>query len=204
MGNSLFIDDAVRGDKGALIVVLDVAGLNNGNHSSLAKHNLKHLKTIFTKRNIKRSRINSVDFITFDEVIEHQASIKSRKSTKVYRKAVKEIDRLETKLYENKEDKAKDVVSMFRYLTMFASQKLSNYTKISVVIYSNLRQSTNIDELKTMNPIVMDSKMKIQIFAKSGLEAKGATTSQVLSSEQQIVDFYSSKINGNVTISTIY
>lgn len=202
------IPDAKRfGGPYGLIIMVDNSGLSS-KHScaALANKNLKSIKSLISKNIMRKNRLSSVEFIGFNENVVAIKEIKETRPAKLFRDSKDAVSEVEQFLYEDTSSKSKDIFSAISYLNMLANSKYKDYSIIAVVMYSNLRQSISSGkDFRDMTPIVLDKRISLRIMAASGLECQGAMSSQVLSSEQNTVNFWKSKIVSNsLEIQTIY
>ena len=194
-------------DKSAVIIVFDIAGLNNANsNNALFKQNLSKCNEIVTKHNLQRAKVRRLSYYTLDEQIRSVGSITSNKAGKLYRTSKQIMQDVIFKVQEDHSKQAKDVISVFSFLNSLVEQSYSEYNKIYVVVFSNLRDTvTTKHERESMPPITMDKKVHLFLFAASGLNGiKGVTASQQMVAESSVVDFYRHLLVGSVVIKTTY
>ena len=202
------IPDAKRfGGPYGLIIMVDNSGLNNQDScAALSNQNLKSMKSYITKDTMRKNRLSSVEFIGFNENVVAIKEIKETRPAKLFRASKDAVSEVEQFLYEDTSSKSKDIFSAISYLNILANSKYKDYSTIAIVMYSTLRQSVSRGkDFKDMTPIVLDKRIRLRIMAASGLECQGAMSSQVLSSEQNTVNFWKSKIvSKSLEIQTVY
>lgn len=205
-GSDLLIDNVKRSDKVGVIVLFDRSGLNNYlSCKSLASKNISQHNNHITKKALRKIKASSVDYYVFDEQINSIGKVESTRAGKLYRGSKELMQNVEIELKKDTSSKGKDVISTFTFLNNLVSQNYQNYTHIVAVMLSNLRDTLHtVEQRKGLDPIVLDKKITLKIFASSGLECREATSSQIQNANKSIVDYYSTKLKGSVSISTIY
>lgn len=195
------------GSKTALLVFFDVAGLNNYNSNpSLVKQNLAKYKQIITKQHLQKAKVESIAYFTFDEQVKRIGKIETNKSGRLFRESKLIMRDVFSELQEDTSVKSKDVISAFSYINNVVEQSYNEYQEVTVLFFSNMRDSmTTKMQRQQMQPIELNAKVKLYIFAASGLNALGATTQQKMRAESSIVSFYKQLLSSsNVVIKTIY
>ncbi len=203
-GSDLPIQNDTGDENYHLVVAVDNSGLNSYRCQSLYSSNMDKLNFILHKRNIRDMNLNHLSAYVFNENITKIGEIYEKRRGKFKRGVKKLKDNLNDELRVDTTDKSKDVLGMFDHLVNLS---LTTKEKIVVVLFSNLRHSTTSKEkLKAMKQIKLPSNLKIISYARSGLECLkgGATSSQIIHSENSYKAFYSSVIIGNFTVETVY
>jgi len=200
------LNEVNKKHQNALLIVGDESGLNVNSPSLLAK-NLKKLDELVNKQSIKRSKIRSIEFLTFDETIQSISKVKENRGAKLFRVAKPLLERFTNELKQARSSKkSKDVIGALKHLQILIKQQYSNhYDQIVVVILSNLRDSYRAkEEFISLKPLKF-SNTTLHILAASGLEAIGANSTQKQVAENQIIDYYTKKLQATKTnILTIY
>ncbi|WP_428739380.1 hypothetical protein [Sulfurimonas sp.] len=207
--NELILKDSKRfSGKYALLVFWDNAGLNNlKSNPQLGLKNIEMYKQLMSKPNLRKMRSTSITHFSFNEQVSLIGKIESSRTAKLYRESQAIVDEILVKLKEDNSDKAKDVINTFHFINQIVEQSYSDYTKVGIVVFSNLRDSmTEKAQRATMEKIKLNEKIELFIYANSGLDIKGASTAQQLQAEQSVIKFYRSKLVSNtpITIKTVY
>ncbi len=207
--NNLILKDTNRfSGEYALLIFWDTAGLNNLNsNSTLGLKNIEKCKQLISKSSLRKMRVTSISHYGFNEQVSLIGKIESSRTGKLLRESNKIMDDVLVKLEENNSNKAKDVINTFNFINNIVEQSYSDFTKVGVVIFSNLRDSMSDKEQRNnMKKITLNDKVVLHLFSKSGLGEKGASTSQVLEAEKSIIDFYTDKLiaSTHITIKTLY
>jgi len=206
--SEVLIPDAKRfGGPYVLIAAMDNSGLNSFDSCpSLARQNLNSFKSLINKKVIRKNRLSSIELLGFNENVISIKMIKEERAAKLYRKTKESLVQLEAFMHEDTTTESKDIFAFLNFLNLLAKSKYNNYSTIAVVVYSNLRQSvSNGIDYKNIVPIIMDPRLKITIYAASGLDCMGAIGSEKLAAEQNVVNFFKSKIiSDSLIIETVY
>jgi len=187
-----------------LVVAVDNSGLNSYRCRSLFSSNMNKLNYILDRRSIRNMNLTHISAYVFNENIVKVGEVSEKRRGK-FKRGVKGLrENLNDELRVDTTKKSKDVIGMFNYLVNLS---LSTKDKVVAVVFSNLRHSTTSkDKLKAMKQIKLPSNLKIITYSQSGLCCikGGATSSQILNSESSYKRFYSSKIDGDFTVETVY
>ena len=196
------------GSKTALLVFFDVAGLNNYNsNSALVRQNLTKYKQIVTKQNLRKAKVSSIAYFTIDEQIKLIGKVESNKSGRLFRESTQIMKDVIIELHEDKSKSAKDVINSFYYINNIVEQSYMNYGEVSVLIFSNLRDSmTSKTQRKNLHPITINKKVSLYIYAASGLNViNGVTTVQQMKAEASVLTYYKHLLDTpKVLIKTMY
>ena len=204
--NNLSIEKVKRGISSHVIAVFDRGGLNNYSCLPLYNRNTNQYEKLFTKRTMKNIRVKSMTFLTFDETIHNIGTVSDRRPNRVYKDAQKLFSNTKNLMQYDTKGLAKDVLGVFRYSLMLSKQFDTN-DKVVIVLFSNLRDSIRTKEqLKAMENIKLPDNVSFRIYASSGIASclANTTASQALQAEASYSDFYKSKIDGDISIYTIY
>ena len=155
---------------------------------------------------MKKLRVESVSFFTFDETFHQIGTISDRRPTKVYRTTQELFDHTKDNMQYDTKELAKDVVGALNY-SVSLSQSFPSSDKVIILFFSNLRDSMQSKEqLKALTNIQLPKNVSLRIYASSGIACLGTniSSSQILLAEKSYADFFKSKIDGDVAIYTIY
>lgn len=208
--DTLLINQTTKKDTNALIAVFDDVGLNNyRNCKKLALSNMDIYKSLVTKKSVRKQRFSKVEVFTFNEQINRVGFIESKRFSKLVRKTKELHEEVKRELKKDTSDKAKEVLSIFRFLNQLVDEQYRSFDNVAVVIFSNMRDSTlTKKQREEAKSIVMNKKVSLSLFAKSGLEClEGTSTKQRLSAEKSVIDFYKSKLqieSKKLSVYTIY
>jgi len=204
--NNLPIEKVKRGISSHVIAVFDRGGLNNYSCLPLYNRNTNQYEKLFTKRTMKNIRVKSMTFLTFDETIHNIGTVSDRRPNRVYKDTQKLFSNTKNHMQYDTKGLAKDVLGVFRYSLMLSKQFDTN-DKVVIVLFSNLRDSIRTkNQLKAMENIKLPDNVSLRIYASSGIASclANTTASQALQAEASYSDFYKSKIDGDISIYTIY
>jgi len=204
--NDLPIQKVDRNKQSHIIVAMDRGGLNNYTCLPLYSKNISQFETLFSKQMVKKLRVKSITFITFDEQINMIGTAHERNPNKTYRIAKELFEKTKDNMQFDTKEFAKDVIGAINYTLMLAQQYNSS-DEVIILFFSNLRESIQTkQQLKSMNNINLPDNVHMQIYSSSGLSCLSGTTtaSQSLQAEQSYKKFFKSKIDGDLNIFTIY
>lgn len=207
--NTLQLSDQTHfGSKTAFLVFFDVAGLNNFNSNrALVNQNLAKYNQIVNKQNLRKANVKTISYYTMDEQIKLIGKIDSNKAGKLFRESKEIMKDVIMELKEDRSKKAKDVISTFHFINSIVDQSYLDYEKVTVLVFSNLRDSlTSKEERKKLQPITINKKVSLYLFSASGLGAiNGITTLQRMKAESSLTSYYKYLLStSNVVIRTIY
>ncbi|MDF1875086.1 hypothetical protein JHD48_05015 [Sulfurimonas sp. SAG-AH-194-I05] len=174
--NNLPIEKVKRGISSHIIAIFDRGGLNNYSCLPLYKRNINQYEKLFTKRTMKKIRVKSMTFLTFDEIIHNIGTVSDRRPNRVYRDAQELFSNTKNHMQYDTKGLAKDVLGVFRYSLMLSKQFDTN-DKVIIVLFSNLRDSVRTkNQLKAMENIKLPKNVSLRIYASSGIASCLAKT----------------------------
>ena len=120
--NDFVLNKVNRGRHSHLLVVFDRAGLNNYSCSSLYTQNIGQFEKLFEKRNIKKLRVSSVTFLTFDERVNIIGTASEKNPNKTYRIAKELFEKTKDNMQFDTKGLAKDIIGSMKYILMLSQQ----------------------------------------------------------------------------------
>jgi hypothetical protein len=187
-----------RGDKGAVVVVLDVQGMNSACHP-LVEKNLSVLKQSLDKSFFNRYRVSQFDLFTADReglkrITSHKVS-SPRKLGKLVQKLLPSLK----SLHKPDDNTAKDLVSVIRVINQKAKFSYRKYAHLLVILLSDMRSNVNVDSLRSAH-IELEDKLHLTVLGKQGASScQGATLSQELALKSELDQLWNQVIEGDVT-----
>jgi len=191
---SLFQDDK---GKNALIILWDRSGLNQSCDSLLDK-NIESFDNLISKNSLGDMNVDTIKVIAFDQSIEEIIVFKDNESRvrKFVQYFSKDESLIKQELKTITKDSAKDVYGALSHVKNLIDTDFKNYNNVGLAVFSNLRQSVNIKNLKANSNITFADNVHIKLFAKSGLSCiKDTTLDQIQYAEKEINQFWLNKLN---------
>lgn len=191
----------------ALIILLDVSGLNIS-CTSLFEKNMLKLKNVLSKNSLNKMRNKRIEILISSDKIKLISKISNEQAhTNYYLKELQKIDNsILEEMRSMNTNAGRDIYSSINFVKELINSSYTDYDNVGVLIISNLRQSVNVNQLKELDNLKFEDNVYMDIYAKSGLmECDNALNIQNTMAEQNMKKFWSNKIIAkNLNIETQY